>query len=146
MFSYAQDAYLETEVLQADGCRLVQILYRSAIDAIGSARTHLSNSDIAGRSREITRAQEILNELAQSLDHSAGDISRNLAELYDYVLRLLIDGNFKQVDPPLAEAQALLTTLLEGWEQCAAQTSARVVSSAPVWETAYEREALDCVG
>ena len=115
-----EDTYLENEILQAEGCRLVQILYRSAVEAVDKARGYLRTNDIQLRSREITKAQEIVNELAQSLDHSAGgSISQNLAELYDYIQRLLMDGNFKQSEAPLAEAQSLLEVLLDGWEKCA---------------------------
>jgi flagellar protein FliS len=147
MASYIQDAYWENDVLEADGCRLVELLYRAAVEAIAQARVHLERGEIQARSRQITKAQEILNELAVSLDHAAGgELSRTLAELYDYLQRLLIEANFKQADPPLAEAQALLTTILEGWEQCSSQASLSVAYAPPVWESAYEPVPLDCLG
>lgn len=133
------DTYLENEILQAEGCRLVQLLYRSAVEAIDKARGHLRANEIQLRSREITKAQEIVNELAQSLDHSAGgDISQNLAELYDYVQRLLMDGNFNQSEAPLAEAQSLMQVLLDGWEQAAATVDpTHVVPTDPVPNEAF---------
>jgi flagellar protein FliS len=147
MPSYVQDAYLESEILQADGCRLVQMLYRSAIEAIAKARVHLRSNEIRERSREITKAQEIVNELAQSLDHSAGgSISRNLAELYAYLQQLLIEANFKQVETPLAEAGALLETLLEAWERCNSATLAAPSYGASTWDASYEHVPVDCVG
>ena len=57
-----------------------------------------------------------VSELECSLDHATGgDISRNLAELYRYIRQRLTEGNFRQKDAPLAEAESLLKTLAEAW-------------------------------
>ncbi len=115
----ARLAYVENEILQADPLELVKMLYRGALQAVIKARGFLRASDIPGRSRQVTKASEIINELTLSLDHErGGEIARNLVELYDYMQRLLQDANFRQVEPPLAELEALLSTLLEAWEQC----------------------------
>jgi flagellar secretion chaperone FliS len=116
MASPNHDRYLEAEVLNADPLKLVLMLYRAAIEAVAAARRHLQQGDIRERSGSITRAMEIVNELALSLNHVAGgDISRNLAELYAYVQTRLIEANTQQTEPPLAEVEALLSTLLEAW-------------------------------
>lgn len=110
------DAYLEGEILSADPVQLVRILYRAAIEATGQARQCLREGDITGRGRAIAKASAMLNELNLSLNHEAGgEVSRNLAELYDYLQRRLMTANFEQVDPPLIEVENLLFTLLDGW-------------------------------
>jgi len=112
-------SYRETEILQADPIRLVCLLYRGAIERVEQARACLQCGDIAGRSAAITKATGIINELVLSLDHEqGGELSANLLRLYDYILRRLNEGNFRQTDPPLAEAEQLLRTLVEGWEAC----------------------------
>jgi flagellar protein FliS len=117
MRSNVQLAYLETEVMQADGVELVRLLYRGALDAVGKARQCVRAGNIKGRSKQITKVSEILNELATSLDvEQGGEIGKNLAELYDYMQRMLIKGNFEQVEAPLAEVEKLLATILAGWE------------------------------
>lgn len=119
--STAYDTYLESTILSADPLELVAILYHAALDRVGSAKAALREGDILRRSREITRASEVLNELALSLDHEqGGDFSRNLAELYDYMQRRLIEANCQQVIEPLDEVTSLLLTLREGWESCRA--------------------------
>ncbi len=111
-------AYEESAILTADPCRLVVLLYRAAVDAVGEARRHLAAGEIRERSEAITRACEIVAELALGVDHSkGGEISRNLVELYDYIQRLLAQANAEQADAPLAEAEQLLKTLLDAWEQ-----------------------------
>ena len=61
------------------------------------------------------QAITIIAELNGSLNHSVGgEISRNLANLYDY-MRQRLAGNMRQQDAPLAEVETLLSTLAEAW-------------------------------
>jgi flagellar protein FliS len=131
------DTYLEAEVLGADPIKLVHMLYRGAVEAVGAARRHLAAGEIRERSRQITKSWELLHELAGSLDHERGGaISRSLADLYAYMQNRLLEANTQQKDAPLAEVESLLTTLGEAW--------AGLKVSAPVLEeVAYER--LSCV-
>src|SRR5262249_21649359 len=111
---------IDDEVLEASPCRLIELLYRGALDAVAAARRSLRSGDIAGRSRAINKAMAIVTELSLSLNHAAGgELSRNLAALYGYIEKLLIEANVKQTDAPLAEALGLLSTLVEGWVACA---------------------------
>jgi flagellar secretion chaperone FliS len=115
----ARLAYVESEILQADPVRLVRMLYGGALDATAQARGHIRLGDIGGRSRQITKAVAIINELMLSLDRErGGEIAANLAELYDYINRRLQDANFRQIEEPLIETERLLTTLLDAWDQC----------------------------
>jgi flagellar secretion chaperone FliS len=108
--------YLETEVLSADPVQLICLLYRGAIEATAAARRHLAARQIKERSRQIMRALAILRELARSLDPQYEEISRPLRELYAYMQARLLEANARQIDPPLAEVEQLLSTLLEGWK------------------------------
>jgi flagellar protein FliS len=113
-----QDAYLESQVLSADPIELVRLLYRGALDATRTARVHLAANRIAERARQITKAHAILSHLSGSLDRTrGGTLSSQLAELYDYMQRRLLEANRSQEAAPLSEVERLLTTLLEGWEQ-----------------------------
>ena len=111
-----REQYLEAEVLNAHPVKLTVLLYRAAVESIASARRHLRQGEIYERSRAINKALDIITELLQSLNHAAGgEISRNLAALYAYVQTRLIEANTLQAEPPLAEVERLLATLLEGW-------------------------------
>jgi flagellar secretion chaperone FliS len=113
------DSYQEAEILSANPLHLVCLLYRGAIGAIVTARESLAARDVAGRSRAVNKALRILSELIFTLDHEKGTaVSKPLVELYVYIQRLLIDANCRQVDPPLAEAVKLMSTLQEAWESC----------------------------
>ena len=85
------DAYLENRILAAPPLELVCILYQAAQNAVRDGRTHLAAGNIAARSASISRAIEIMAELAASLDHQAGgDLSRELAGLYSHMQRQLV--------------------------------------------------------
>jgi flagellar secretion chaperone FliS len=128
----ARLAYVENEILQADPIRLVQMLYRGALLAIGKARVHVREQDIAARSKQLTKASEIINELTLSIDsEKGGEIARNLVELYDYMQRRLQDANFRQVEEPLIELESLLGTILEAWDRCAPDTAEPIAAGHP---------------
>jgi flagellar protein FliS len=106
------------DILGASPLELVRALYRGAILAIRQARTCLANGQIRERSAAITKACAIVQELAISLDKEVGgDVAASLAELYVYIHKRLGDANIEQSDVPLAEAEKLLSTLLEAWSQ-----------------------------
>ncbi len=111
------DAYLEGRVLSADPLELVRLLCQGCSDAVREARRKLAEGDIAGRSRAVSRAYEILTELLTSLDRQrGGEVAQRLALLYDYMQRRLIEANCRQEDAPLAEVLGLVATLGEAWE------------------------------
>ena len=119
---YNHNAYansLDDEILAADPVKLVRLLYEGALESVEAARKCVFAGDIAGRSRNISKAVAILNELALNLDHNqGGEISRSLAELYEYMIRQLNEANFQQAEAPIAEVAGLLRTLEEAWRQC----------------------------
>lgn len=114
----AYDAYLESKILSASPIELVRILYDAGLSAIREARSCLAAGRIEARSRAISQALAILAELSCSLDHGkGGEVSRNLAELYDYMQRRLIAANHQQFDLPLVEALRLMEKLSEAWRE-----------------------------
>ncbi len=144
MWNNGHDAYLESRVLSADPIELVNMLYQGCMQAVREARLHLAEGRIAERSREITKACQIVIELAVSLDHErGGEISRRLALLYDYMHRRLLEANMRQSDEPLADVLGLLSTLSEGWEGIRTPESTPVAESAlpaqPSTESAWSQ-------
>ena len=120
MRNHGYQNYFDNEVLAASPLKLIQMLYGAALDSIAAARRHLRQKDIRARVRAINKVIGIVTELSQCLSHEPGGaLSRNLAGLYAYILRLMIEANTKQIEAPLAEAEGLLSTLAEAWNACA---------------------------
>jgi flagellar protein FliS len=120
MRTKAYQNYFDDEVLEASPLKLVQLLYRGALESLASARRYLRSGDIRAGSLAIDKAMAIVNELLLSLDkRQGGELGCNLVQLYGYVQRLLMQANFEQREAPLIEAEGLLSTLLEAWTNCA---------------------------
>jgi flagellar secretion chaperone FliS len=141
MWQNAHDVYLESRILSADPTELVRMLYQAATGAVRDARYHLAAGDILARTRSITAACEIVIELAGSLDHvRGGEISRRLAELYDYMNRRLIEAHFQQSDGPLAEVLGLLSTLAEGWDGLKQEATKPATAAESPWAQPLAQE------
>jgi flagellar protein FliS len=135
------DKYLENEVLSADPVKLVGILYRVAIESVAAARRAVQAGDIRERSRKITKASEIVNELLLSLDHSqGGELSKNLAELYAYLQSRLIEANTQQAEPPLVEVETLLITLSQAWTDASPKMTSHSHPAPSAYATTDETE------
>lgn len=113
------ETYQESEIHLADPVRLIELLYRGALESVRHARVLLSCGDIEGRGRAVSKASAILIELASCLDHErGGEISRNLAEIYGYLQWRLTEGHSNQQDEPLAEVERIMDQLTSAWSAC----------------------------
>jgi flagellar protein FliS len=114
--------YLEQEILSASGLQLVHILYQAAIDELRDARKNLAARQIPAKCANIAQACSLIGELHSALDLGAGgEIAYRLKALYEYMLARLLEANMRNLDEPLAQVIALLSTLDEGWKQIANQ-------------------------
>jgi flagellar secretion chaperone FliS len=114
--------YLEQEILSANGLHLVHILYQAAINELREARRNMAARDIASKCANFSKACLLLGELLSTLDLNAGgQIAVKLKALYEYMLSRLLFANVRNLDEPVAEVIALLSTLDEGWKQLAIQ-------------------------
>lgn len=128
-------------VLCADPLELVVMLYSGLNDSIGEARRCLARGDIRTRAEALSRALEILGELAASLDRErGGEIAANLAVLYDFMADRLQLGNSRQQDQPLAEAARVAATLLEAWREV--RPAVEPMDVPPARLAAYDRTEL----
>jgi flagellar protein FliS len=109
-------SYLESRILAADPVELIQILYEHALIEVRAAGEYQKAGDIEGRAKAVSKAMAILGELEGSLNHKAGgSLSQNLARLYQYMRRRLLEASMTQQTALLDEVEKLLQTLEEGW-------------------------------
>ena len=81
-----------------------------------------------GKGAKIIQAQEIVLQLADSLDKNSGiegatEIALNLERLYLYIYTRLIRGNNLLDQKAIGEALHLMGTLCTAWEQIIPVTS-----------------------
>ena len=108
--------YQANAVDTAGPAQLVLMLYDAALAAIGRAEVALADHDIAASHSELMKSQEIVAELAASLDATnGGQIASSMGSLYDFCQRGLISANLRKSSEPLGPVVEVLTELREAW-------------------------------
>jgi len=122
--------YRANAVLTASPGQLVLMLFDGALASIGRAREALERPVKDARGIEVIntqllKAQAILTELQNGLNHEAGgEIAANLDRLYIYYNRRLFEANLRKDVAPVIEVERLLGDLRSGWAEMLAQQSA----------------------
>lgn len=118
--AYAQ-VDLQSRVQSASPHQLIAMLFDGAHNALVRARILMENGDRAARGEAITKAINIIdNGLRASLDHEkGGDISLDLEQLYDYMIRSLMRANLHHDIDTLRHVDELLMSISDAWKQIA---------------------------
>jgi flagellar protein FliS len=121
----AHQVYSRTQAQTAAPGELVLMLYQGAIRFVGAAIEAIEKKDVAAAHTGLVKAQAIVNELAATLDlERGGDVARNLARIYDYLNRRLVEANLAKDAQPAREVQGLLRELLPAWQTAVRQSAA----------------------
>ncbi|RME74831.1 MAG: flagellar export chaperone FliS [Planctomycetota bacterium] len=112
----AASRYHETKIRTASPTRLVLLLLEGAVREIDRARLAIDARKPAAAGEAFSRAVAIVGELRSVLDHErGGELAANLAALYTYVQRALIEANAARDPAQLAAPRRVLTELLDGF-------------------------------
>jgi flagellar protein FliS len=95
--------------------RLVILLYDRALRDLTEARSAIVKPDPETRHRTLLHAQEIIEELAYSLQVDVWPGGEHLLAIYDYLLGLLVNANIASDLAPLDEAAKLIGDLATSW-------------------------------
>lgn len=115
MTAYANQ-YFSTQVNTASPEQLLIMLYNGAIRFVGEAEEAMASGDIAFRGNRINKTIAILTELSATLNHEiGGEISANLASLYDYMIRELTLANARDDANRLKIVKDMLSGLRDTW-------------------------------
>ncbi len=111
---------VESGIAGARPIDLVVMVYEGAIATLGKAAAQLRAGDIAAKNVSITRAIRIIDEgLRAPLDMRAGEVAANLAGLYDYMTRRLLQGSARNDPEMIDEVRSLLQDLKSAWDEIA---------------------------
>jgi flagellar protein FliS len=108
---------VETGVDGANPHRLVAMLFDGLCDSIALARAAMRTGEVEKKGRAIGRAVRIVDEgLKAALDTRAGGtLSRDLADLYDYLALRLTQANLRDDEKLLDECQRLIEPVRGAW-------------------------------
>jgi flagellar secretion chaperone FliS len=113
--------YKKTSIESANKEKVLLLLYEGAIRFIKQAKEANDNKNIALRGEMIGRAYDIVMELCSTLDFKiGGDISKNLEQLYIYVLEELTRANITGDNKHFDNSLKILSILYDGWVQAIA--------------------------
>jgi flagellar protein FliS len=114
--------YRATKVETAGSVDLVVMLYQGVVKFIRLAIAAIDREDSGATHTNLVRAQDIIVELRGSLNHEdGGQISAQLASIYDYCFRRLVTANVKKDPAPAREVVGILRDLGTAWQEIAAQ-------------------------
>lgn len=109
---------LKTRIEGSSPHELVHLLFQGARKHIATAQGHMLRKEIAPKGEHISKAIDVIEGLKTSLNHEkGGELSQNLAQLYDYIQKLLFDANSSNNDSLLTEANILLAQIHDAWQQ-----------------------------
>lgn len=120
--SYGIKAYksvgVKDDLAVADPHRVIQLLMQGALENMAKAKGFIARKDFAGKSAAISKTMAIIGALQSSLDMKAGgEISDNLAALYDFMNNQLIVASREQSQSKIQEVMDLLLTIKSAWDQ-----------------------------
>jgi flagellar protein FliS len=114
--------YRATKVETAGSVDLVVMLYQGAVRFIRLGIEAMEREDAKAAHTNLVRAQDIIVELLGSLNRDeGGQIADQLASLYDYCFRRLVQANVKKDPAPAREVVGILRDLGFAWQEIAAQ-------------------------
>lgn len=138
---------IEDRVLSSNPTGLISLLLEGLSSSVETARTRLKSGDIPGRASAITRAEEIVAELAGSLDLNAGGaLATQLQDIYLYMFQRLQEANANQTEAPLAEVSKLTSVLREAWEEIGGQRTTAPATQGYSLSGSVERQQLSFQG
>ncbi|WP_304165908.1 flagellar export chaperone FliS [Lonsdalea britannica] len=120
---YGSQAYaqvgLESGVMSASPHKLITMLFDGAISALVRADIFMEQGDTVEKGNAITKAIRIIDSgLLASLDmEKGGEISTNLAQLYDYMIRQLLHANLHNDRALLENITELLRGIADSWKE-----------------------------
>lgn len=119
------DRYREMDVMAMSPARRLVLLYARLLASLRQARRHLEQGEIEARTERLLHAEEIVRELALSLDHvRGGELAGRLAQLYAWILGQL---SAIHIRPDAARLDAVVRIVLElhdAWGAAADQVAA----------------------
>jgi flagellar secretion chaperone FliS len=121
-YATAQQAYRDSSVLTAPPERLVVMLYDGAHRFLFQAAHAMRAGDLALMNNRMQRAEAIITELRQTLDHEkGGEIAGRLESIYAFCQRHLLEARIKRSPEHVEQVMKLLAELRDAWDQVAAK-------------------------
>ena len=102
--------------------QLIDLMLSGALERVVSASGCMERNETSEAGESIGKAISIVDSLRVSLDvEKGGDIAKNLGQLYDYIMRRLLEASVSQQPELLAEVANLLQEIKAAWDEIPAE-------------------------
>lgn len=110
------EKYKQNAVMTSSPEELTLMLYNGAVKFITLSKMMIEQNDMEKTHNSIMRSQAIISELNITLDMKY-EISKNLRQLYIFILEKLTEANIKKETKPLDEILPLVKDLRDTWKE-----------------------------
>ena len=128
------DAYQRMQAETSTPGQLIALLYDAMLRSLDRAQAGLEQRDLESAHAPLLRAQDITLELISSLsvddEGEAGVMARQLAPLYEYMYRRLLEASVRKDVSAVEEVRRLILPVRDAWANALEQVS-RQAASAP---------------
>ncbi|ATZ11871.1 flagellar export chaperone FliS [Erwinia amylovora] len=116
---------VESAVMSASNDQLITLLFDGALSALVRARLFLLDGNMVKKGESLSKAINIIdNGLKLGVDGTSDDeLTRNLAELYRYMVYRLLRANLDNDAEGIEEVEALLRNIADAWKEVSGTTA-----------------------
>lgn len=135
MSNYGQstrNSYLESSVQTASPQKLHLLLIEGAIRFALQAKQSAESGDVMAASKASDRCRKIVAEMLASVRSDQSEISKNLADIYLFLYRTLVDVQFREESSKLDDVLQVLEVERETWIQVCEKHGATLGSKSNV--------------
>jgi flagellar protein FliS len=123
MYAAARARYSDTAAETVSPARLLTMLYDKLVSDMAAAEAAMQRGEIAVTGDKIGRCQEILLELAGSLDTTVWPEGEPLRQLYLWMTSELMTARLQKAPEKVAECRALVEPLRDAWRMAAMEAA-----------------------
>ena len=106
----------ESIVMGASSHGLVALLFQEFDSSLQAAEFYADQDDVASMREKISKASKILGGLQGSIDvDKGGEIAANLAELYRFCIRELLNANINADKKIITSVRNLIAPIQQAW-------------------------------
>jgi flagellar secretion chaperone FliS len=110
--------YQQTQVTTSSPEKVLLMLYDGAINFSRIAKEKAASGDRGERGRYVSKAQAIVAELMNTLDHETGGaIAMRLEQLYLYIINEYVNANINNSVNSLENTIRILSMLRDTWAE-----------------------------
>lgn len=122
-YANLRERYVQDAVSTASPATLLIMLYDRLVLDLLRAEAALAEGKRDAANEQLNHAQDIVSELAATLDLDAWEGARQLMSVYTFLSTSLVEANIQADAAKVAACRGLVEPLQEAWQQAARQVA-----------------------